>query len=228
MQTQTFSRRRGLRRRAGDGDHRRWQFSDNLDTAGNSGGGAIGHYGGSQLTLDNISFNDNRSLGLFPGPASFVEAGTGGAIESDRMKPASFTLLRAPAHHDHLEQFLHRQRRSDVSIPRRPTWRRESAGGALDIENLAAVTINNSTFDGNLALGGNGGNGGPGMDGGPGLPLAEAGPSTSVPRSSPSATASSSAIRPSPATEVTVATAAATAAMPATATAAPSMSRPGH
>src|SRR5262249_59489814 len=56
-------------------------FSGNLATAGNANGGAIAHYGGSQLTLDHDSFAGNQVLAVPPGTA-LAFGGFGGAIQS--------------------------------------------------------------------------------------------------------------------------------------------------
>jgi hypothetical protein len=65
-------------------------FSGNLATGGFADGGAIGHYGGSQLTLDHCTFDDNQVLALPPGPSGPNAAG--GAIESDRTSSGFFEL----------------------------------------------------------------------------------------------------------------------------------------
>src|SRR6266542_2376243 len=59
-------------------------FTGNRTSAGNTNGGAIGHYGGSQLTLAFCSFTTNEALALPPGPVPPLPGldAAGGAIES--------------------------------------------------------------------------------------------------------------------------------------------------
>src|SRR5262245_1872686 len=140
-------------------------FAGNLATGGNANGGAVAHYGGSQLTLGHCSFAGNKVLALPPGSA-LAFGGFGGAIQSDQDESGFFGDLGQPAmtitHCSFTANQVH------VATPTDGSDGGVAAGGALEIEHNARAAVDHSTFDGNLTVGGDGGAGGAGSDGGAG------------------------------------------------------------
>jgi hypothetical protein len=143
-------------------------FSGNLATSGNSNGGAIGHYGGSQLSLDHCSLSGNTSLGFFPGSPNpnAGEGAFGGAIESDESISGFFGDLGQPTMTITQSSFTGNVARCATSPAGQDGG--GANGGALDVEDRGKATVSDSTFVSNQAIGGNGGDGTAGMDGGAG------------------------------------------------------------
>jgi hypothetical protein len=129
-------------------------FSENLATAGNANGGAIAHYGGSQMTLANCSFAGNETLALPPGAALALNA-AGGAIESDSGLAGFFGNLGQPTmtinHCSFTDNLAH------VAAAGNGEAGGSAQGGALDLEDGAAGTVSDCTFVNNRVQGADGG-----------------------------------------------------------------------
>ncbi len=140
-------------------------FTGNLATGGNANGGAIAHYGGSQLTLAHDAFAFNQSLALPPG-STLAFGGFGGAIQSDQDESGFFGNLGQPVMTITHSSFTGNQ--VHVVTPADGSDGGTAAGGALELEDNAKATVSFSSFTDNLAAGGNGGAGAAGNDGGAG------------------------------------------------------------
>jgi hypothetical protein len=137
-------------------------FVANFATGGNANGGAITHYDNSQLTLANCSFVSNRVLVVFPEFGS----GAGGAIETDEGGSGFFGDQGQPTMT--IAQCSFTGNHCDAGPSPAGQAGGATAGGAVDVEDRAKVTVSNSTFAGNRVRGGDGGDGSAGMDGGQG------------------------------------------------------------
>jgi hypothetical protein len=145
-------------------------FLSNLASGGQTNGGAIGHYTGSQLTLDHCTFTDNQVFALPPGSNTFGLDAAGGAIESDDAG-SGFFELGVSGQGQPTMTITHCSFTSNLAHAAPATDGNDGAAtqaGAMDVDAGAKATVSDSVFLNNSAIGGDGGAGSAGSDGGGG------------------------------------------------------------